>query len=202
MPGFPGNPVMGVLTQSKAEVSGWNETVVVFDMHTGTHMDAPYHVLNEGLTVDNVPLETFMGDTIVADLRYKKAKEEILPGDLESSEAEIRRLRRVILNTGWHKQFGKKGTFYYTHPPELTVETAKWLTERKVILLGLDLPAPARDNGNHKVHVELFKNGILAVYENLTNLDKLRKKVVYFMGLPLPYAGREGSPVRAIAIED
>jgi arylformamidase len=193
---------MGIMTQAMVKKSGWNESLVLCDIHTGTHLDAPYHFLDEGMTIDKIPLETFMGSTVIADLQTKGPNEVISPGDLQKYDEPIRKYRKLLLNTGWSRYFGKEGKpDYYTEFPQLSLETAQWLADRRLLLLGVDFPAPS-NTWNDDVHRLLFRNGTLVIIENLTNLAELRKEVVNLIALPLKYLGREGSQIRAIAIED
>lgn len=202
MPVWPDSPAMGVMEQATYEESGWNESLLTFDIHTGTHMDAPFHATKAGIRVDKIPLEVFVGEACVIDLTRKRAKEAITPKDLEKYDKVVRQTKRVILNTGWYKRFGKKGKpDYYRDFPEMTMESAAWMAERGVLLLGLDLPSPSM-TWNYPMHQFLFDKGMLVIIENMTNLGRIRRDVFQLVALPLRFRGREGSPLRAIAIED
>jgi len=193
---------MGVMVQATVKKSGWNESLLVCDIHTGTHLDAPFHFLDDGKTVDQIPLETFMGETLVIDLTSKKAKEIISAPDLQKYDESVRKYRKVLLNTGWSAHFGKEDKpDYYTEFPELDMGAAEWFADRQVLLLGMDFPAPS-NRWNDDVHRLLFRRGTLVIIENMTNLGALRNSVVNLVALPLKYKGREGSQIRAIAIED
>jgi kynurenine formamidase len=81
---------------------------------------------------------------------------------------------------------------------------AEWLAERKIAMLGVEPPSVADVNNKEEltmVHQALLGAEIVIV-EGLANLDALERDVVTFIALPLKLEGGDGSPVRAIAIED
>jgi kynurenine formamidase len=103
----------------------------------------------------------------------------------------------VFFYTTWQKNL--KNDNYFTENPGLDTSAAKYLTSKKINLVGTD--SPSIDLGKDEsfsVHHIFSKNNILIV-ENLTNLNKIPSKEFTFTILPLKIKDATGSPVRAIA---
>ena len=88
---------------------------------------------------------------------------------------------------------------YFSAQPVITPELAAWLAENEISLLGLETPG-VHPQEYEKVHKLLLEKEIVVV-EALTNLKQLTQKEVFFMAAPLKFKGRDGSPVRALAME-
>ena len=82
----------------------------------------------------------------------------------------------------------------------MTLEAARWIAERRIGLLGMDTLTPSTDW--KEVHLTLLRGGVeIVIVEGLTNLEKLPERFT-FVGFPLNIKGRDGSPIRAVAIVD
>jgi kynurenine formamidase len=187
----------------------YQSTTVKMPIHTATHIDAPLHFIEGGASIDQVPLEMTMGEASVVDLSYIGENEGIMPDDLERNGEHIREGDFVLLRTDWPDRTWGRAEFW-SKAPYLTENGARWLAERKPKAVGCDFPQdhvirrlggkePERDE--FVVHNVFLTKGILNV-EYLTNLKSIRVKRCWFMAIPLKFSGLEGSPVRAIAIED
>ena len=172
-----------------------NTSNVRSSLHTGTHMDAFFHFYHDGATIDQIPLEQCIGPALLLDLSTKQAKEEISADDLAPHREAISHTPKLILNTGWAQNWGK--TRYFTDYPSLTEDAARFLVDRGIELIGIDTPSV--DYSPNDAHFVLLGNDVLIV-ENLTNLDQIGQSLFEFAALPLRITGRDGSPVRAIAI--
>jgi len=107
-------------------------TVVTTKIHAGTHIDAPAHVIDNGTTIENVPLTSCYGTGMVADMKYKKKWEIITPEGLENANPKIESGDFVVINTGWHRLWRKNNYAYTNHYPGRYKEAAEWLVEKKV----------------------------------------------------------------------
>ena len=197
MPVCPGDPAVKFTRVSTATDAGYNVTEVCFGTHTGTHMDAPYHVLDGQATVDHIPLEALIGPAEVLDLFEKGPKSEIEFADLERFAHRIEPGCRLLLRTDWSTRFGQPD--FFTDGPGIAPDAAKWLAAKGVRLLGLEQPSVSNKH-SLEVHSILLDAGIVLV-ETMANLADLREQRVWLIVLPLKLAGLDGSPVRAIAIE-
>ncbi|KAI0710300.1 putative cyclase [Cerioporus squamosus] len=203
---YPGDPCYfcsPVLTIPK---DGMNVQSISLGSHTGTHIDAPYHFVEEGLTVEQIPLSTFMGNAVVVDVTSKGPKERIEWADISAHEDAIRHKATlehgvfVFLRTGWPQYWG---TDKYHDHPFLERDAAKKLLELEVKVIGVDSLSPDEtrldggtpDFGVHEV--VLGAGAILA--ENLTNLHAIQTGDWIVSLAPLKLDGCDGSPVRAFA---
>ena len=172
-----------------------NTSNVRSSLHTGTHMDAFFHFYHGGATIDQIPLAQCTGPALLLDLSTKQAKEEITADDLAPHRQAVSRTPKVILNTGWAQNWGNAN--YFTHYPALTGDAARFLVDCGIELIGIDTPSV--DYSPNDAHFVLLGHEVLIV-ENLTNLDQIGRPLFEFAALPLKITGRDGSPVRAIAI--
>ncbi len=137
-----------------------------------------------------------MGPALLVDLSGLGAGGEIESRDLEPYRDRMRKAGRVVLHTGWWRRWGTPD--YFTAHPVLSGEAAEFLVESGVLLVGVDTPSV--DRPPFPAHLALLGNGVLIV-ENLTNLAAIGREIFQLVILPLRISGRDGSPVRAIAME-
>ena len=166
-------------------------------LHTGTHMDAFFHFFHGGTTIDQIPLAQCMGPALLIDLSTKQPIEEITADDLAPHRQAITGTPKLILNTGWAQNWGNDQ--YFTDYPPLTRGAARFLVDCGIELIGIDTPSV--DYLPNDAHFVLLGNNVLIV-ENLTNLDQIGQRLFEFAAIPLKITGRDGSPVRAIAITE
>ena len=196
-PGMPMDPKISISWHCTLKTLGYNLSRLVISLHQGTHIDAPKHFFDEGKTIDSFPVDRFIKRAVKIDLPTKTAKTFIEPADLEPYADRIKPGNALLLHTDWDKQFPKPE--FFSDYPSITLETAKWLVDHKVSIIGMDMPTPGVDWKN--VHEELLGNEVLII-EGLANLEQLSDKEFTLFALPLKLFGRSGSPIRAIACED
>jgi len=196
MPVFPSPfyPKVAVESIATYEKDGRSVQKLVFASHLGTHIDAPLHYIPDEKAIDEVPLDSLVGEPILIDLTHKKPSETITKKDLEAAEAEA----IVLIHTGWVDEHWEKPDFY-EYAPYLTKEAAEHLVSKRIRALGLDTLTD-KDWVNWPIHKTLLGNNILIV-EYLKNLAETKGKKVTFVALPLKIRGGDGSPARVIAIE-
>jgi arylformamidase len=174
-----------------AEGSSVNVGRIVTSVHSGTHADAFFHFEEAGLTIDRFEPDRYVGPTAVVDLTAKFAHSlgEITIADLESRA----RAPRLLLKTGaW-----PDSTKFPEAIPVLAPGVAKWMQNRGVKLLGLDLPSvDAIDSKDLRNHHALAAADI-AIVEGL-DLSKAEAGAYSLAALPLKIVGGDGAPVRAI----
>ena len=172
-----------------------NTSVLRVSLHTGTHMDAFFHFYHGRATIEQIPLAQCMGPALLVDFSHKRAKEDITEDDLAPLRESLSRTPKVLLNTGWAQHWGQP--LYFTDYPALTGAAARFLVDCGIELVGVDTPSV--DYSPNDAHFVLLGNDVLIV-ENLTNLDQIGQSLFEFTALPLKITGRDGSPVRAIAV--
>jgi len=183
---------------------GFNTTMLHLYSHAGTHMDAPRHFLQEGKTIENIRLEKCIGPALVVDLSHAAPNSLLHVDDLSHIANKIGVGTRLLLRTDWdtHAELDD----YRTHMPRISADLATWLVEKGVILIGLETPSVASLRPENKselteVH-QILLRAEMVIVESLADLRALTQEVVEFIALPLKLDQRDGSPVRAIAIED
>ena len=200
LPTFPGSPKPQFIPWEKIIPDGYNLELLFLSSHSGTHMDAPFHFLEKGKTIDQIPVNRLATDAILIKLpkgpNKPITKKDIL--QFESKNKKIPNHSTVIFSTGWSKNLEKPS--YFEKNPGLSIDAAKYLATKKINLVGIDSPSiDLGTDSKFSVHHILSKNNILIV-ENLTNLNKIKSQTFRLVVLPLKLKNATGSPVRAIAI--
>lgn len=163
LPIFPGDDETELIQSRFIKKDHYNNHYLKINMHAGTHIDGPMHLLDTQTYITQFPLDQFIGKGCLLDVSgeaiidYKQEYENLIQED-----------HIVILYTGHSRYFGQAN--YFTEYPTLTVEFAELLVRKKVKMLGLDTPAP--DKYPFQVHKCLFENKIL-IAENLNNVEQL-----------------------------
>lgn len=192
---FPGDtPFTYSLTYTKEQSGSANIGQMTASLHTGTHIDAPFHYDKEGKTIDQLDLDRYIGDATVIDVSHTdKITAEVLRA------FDLKHVSRLLLRTSLPnnpKRFPEQ-------MPELDPDIAGFLQEKGVQLLGVDMPSvDAADSKDLATHHALYSCGI-NILENLM-LDDVEEGIYELIALPLAIHGADGSPVRAVlrAIED
>ncbi len=199
MPVYPGTEPPVFQQANTLEKDGFAEKRLSLFTHTGTHMDAPAHIMPEGRTLDSYEASHFVGPARVIDLGYR-ADQRILPEDLHPLAEELEQLDFLIFRTGWSAHWGSSR--YFRGFPTLTVEAAEWLVRFDLKGAGIDaISFDPVDDPTLPVHQTLLGADWVLV-ENLTHLDRLSKNQFTFSCLPLHLADADGSPIRAVAYEE
>jgi arylformamidase len=160
--------------------------------HTGTHIDAPNHVIEDGEGIDSIPLNTFYGRCRVIDMTHCEA--EITEKDLK--HAKIREGERLLFKTT--NSIRGFETFYEDYV-YLSGESAEFLAERRVLLVGIDsLSVKKRGLSDNTAHSALLSENI-PIIEGL-NLSAVEKGEYTLCAFPLSFKGIDGSPVRAVLL--
>lgn len=198
---FPFDPKISVLVHHTIDSIGYNMTQISMATHQGTHLDAPYHFYDDGKTIDQMPLDQFYGPATLVDLAPGGALEAGTPLTVELFEAHASAFQpgaRIVYRTGWDRTFGTPE--FFSDFPTLTQDAARWIASRGIAMLGMDTPTPSTDW--KEVHLILLDSEVeVLIVEALTNLDRLPEHFT-FIGFPLNIAGRDGSPIRAVAVVD
>ncbi|EIN06591.1 putative cyclase [Punctularia strigosozonata HHB-11173 SS5] len=179
------------------EEYGSNVSTIQLGSHTGTHIDAPYHFFHDGKTVDQLPVETFVGPVLVIDLTGKNPRQRVTWEDFNAYQSRMKEGVVVLFRFGWSAHWGSQT--YFDHP-FLDKEAITRVMDTGVRVIGVDTLSPDETSldGAFDVHrVVLGAGGVIA--ENLTNLDALEEWGFIVSLLPLYLRGSDGSPIRAVA---
>ena len=183
------------------EKHGFAELRMTMVFHSGTHIDAPCHILKDTKSLDHFPLEKFIGKAMVIPCQDR---EEISLEYLKSFENQIARVDFILFFTGW--QYKWNTPHYFEDCPVPTPEAARFLATFNLKGIGFDAFSVDKVISAEKVTQETLPNHYILLakeillIENLTNLDKLPDTFFTFQCLPLKVEHADGSPIRAVAI--
>lgn len=190
---FPSDPKLSIVPHGTTKTLRYNITQLSMGSHQGTHLDAMYHFIDDGKTLDQMPLDWFYGPARVLRIP-KEAGEELTVDDFLPYEQHLTPGAKIIYETGWHRHFGEEN--FFTDFPSLTLQAGEYLASRQIRLLGMDTPTPSRDW--YEIH-HILLGAEIVIVETLANLDQVPDQFI-FMGFPLNLVGRDGSPIRAVGL--
>ena len=180
---YPGDPTPKKRVISSMEKGDlYNLTAFSMCAHNGTHIDAPFHFIKYGKTVDSVSLDTFIGMAYVAEhngiVSADDATEILEKAKKQNSEAA----KRILI----------KGD------AEVSAEAAKVFAESNILLLGNESQTVGPENAPMEVHLILLGAGTVLL-EGI-RLAEVSEGVYFLNAAPLNLSGADGSPCRAILI--
>ena len=194
-PVWPGEPVPA-LTRAKSLSDGDGVTVSNLSMcvHTGTHIDAPAHFIDDGDAISEVGLERFIGEVQVVDM-----------GDARKIDAA--QLQRAGISTGCRRLLFRTGNSRLLQDAgfnqdyvALTPDGAEWITRHAISLVGIDYASIEAfgepDNLTHKI---LLGAGVVVI-EGL-DLSQVEAGCYELLCLPLKIGAAEAAPARVVLID-
>jgi len=198
LPVWPSDPPI-VLERYKviSEGNTSNDSRIACSVHSGTHVDAPAHFIENGSTVEELPLETLMGPATVVEL----SEVGIITPELLEAQALPPQTRRLLLKT--------KNSDLWTDPAHqfnpdfvaLSSDSASWIVSKRIHLVGIDyLSIQLSKDAEPLTHRILLEAGIVIV-EGL-DLRKVDPGDYQLFCLPIKLAGCEGAPARAVLVEE
>ena len=196
LPIWPGDPAIE-LEQIESMDKGAHNNVsrLSASVHLGTHVDAPHHFLNDGRTVEQLPLDVLTGPCYVAQL----------PDDMDTITAEALegiplayRTTRLLFGTRNSHWWAAGQTEFQTDFVAITEDGAEWLVEHGIRLVGVDYLSVAPYGDSVPTHRVLLTAGVI-ILEGL-NLSEVPRGFYDLYCLPLKLEGSEGAPARTILI--
>jgi kynurenine formamidase len=202
-PVYPGDPVPAFTPATTISDDGYNVLHVRMGSQTGTHLDAPYHFLEDGSRVDDLDLGLLCAPAVIVDVRQKQSRQPITWEDLDPYAASLRAGVILVLQTGWSSHWG---TDTYANHPFLDGAAAARVVAAGVRTLAIDAmsldettDATEHPSGFAAHFAVLGAGGTIA--ENLTNLADIDFPDPVVSILPILFRGADGAPVRAVAME-
>lgn len=164
LPVYPGDGAT-VLQQTKfIDKDAYNNHRLEISVHAGTHIDSPMHFLDTSKYISQLPLDSFIGEGCLIDVR---GQNEI---DMkEEYRSLVKEGSIVLLYSGFDKMFGQEE--YYNNHPVLMMRFAEFLADKRVKIVGMDFISP--DRYPFEIHKKLFSSNVLII-ENLTNMEQLQ----------------------------
>ncbi|MGP1411017.1 cyclase family protein [Peptoanaerobacter stomatis] len=176
---------------SSYETGDYYESRLDTDLHCGTHIDAPLHMVKNGNTIDKYNVSKFIGKCKVFDLT--NVDEFITKKDIES--LDIQKDDRVIFKT--------KNSYDTVYNPKFVYieeDAAEYLAEKQIQSLGIDAMSIERDKKHHPTH-KIILGANIGVIEDMM-LKDIDEGEYFLSALPLKIKDSDASPIRAVLIED
>ena len=198
-PNCPGHPPVISENRFNHEKEGWRLEVLTMSPHTGSHIDAPFHKLAHGRKIDEMPLESFYGQAVLADLRG------IEPEGLITAERLAAKLpadvsdKIILMATGWG-DIRERSDLWLNKAPKITPDCAEWIVAQKARALCVDhwgIGGWATPDNDAIVHTILLEAGVWI------GEDLFFPAEVYdlpmpqtFIALPINLKGHSGAWIR------
>jgi arylformamidase len=191
----PHQPEIKITKIAAIEDGKHDEYAFQFTSLTGTYLETAAHYYKGERSIDQLKPSDFILDAIVIKLNPKKFQEPILVNELEPYTQKVKPNDALLISTGWEEHWNKPE--YVTDSPYFSPEAMQWVVDRKVALLGADMPCFDHKNNPVRVNAILFKPGtlLLAPLVNLKSIPQERAKLYAF---PLKIAGVCATPCRAL----
>ena len=178
---------------------------VTMNTHCGTHVEAPFHHVKDGLDIASLPLDRLVGPAVCIDVSDFGNNQEITLADVRSRSGSLRSGDAAVFDCG---VAGNYGTPRFHERPWFAPEAIHWLVDEKEVwsvgtdATGVEVRTPdGGSTGRQPNHEYLLGNGVPLI-ESLTNLQGLRGERFTLMVLPVKIRGAESFPARVIAIKE
>ena len=198
MPVYPGTETPKFIPANNYENDGFKETKLQMYSHTGTHMDPPAHLFPGRTTLDQFPVDQFIGKALVIDCHSLKEGESITMEYIKKVEDKAERADFLLFYLGWDKRWGTDA--YFGDYPCIDEEVLNYIIHGNYKGIGFDVIGldPIADE-NLTRHKKLFMECDMVNIENLKNLDLCGDDLFMFSCFPLKLEDCDGSPIRAVA---
>ena len=180
---YPGDPKPERTVLNSIEKADlYNLTAFSMCAHNGTHIDAPFHFIKDGKTVDEVSLESLIGMTYVAEHQGILTAEDAREIINKAQEINLESAKRILI----------KGD------AEVSLEAAKVFASSKILLFGNESQTVGPKNAPMAVHLVLL--GAEVILLEGIRLEEVSEGVYFLNAAPLNLSGADGAPCRAILI--
>ncbi|SIS45995.1 cyclase family protein [Salimicrobium salexigens] len=169
------------------------ESRIDMDLHTGTHVDSPLHMINDGETMETIAVEDLVGTVKVFDL--SDCGDSIDKSDVEL--LDINKGDFILFKTKNSYHEGNDFDFDFTY---VTGEAAELLAEKGIKGVGVDGLGIERSQPDHPTHRTLFTHRIIII-EGL-RLKEISEGSYFMMAAPLKIEGTDASPARILLMDE
>ena len=183
----------------------WQSSRVATLLHTGSHVDAPLHVVAGGDDVEALGPSKIFGSAVVVDLTDAGEREPIGAERIAAGGGRVREGDIVVLRTGWSDRMWGKFPDYYVRSPYLTEDAAEWIAHRRAAAVVFDFfeeecaVTPNFTSEDFVVHRALLGRGIPLV-EQATNLGAVGASRFTLWAPFVRLVGVEAAPCRIVAV--
>ena len=180
---YPGDPAPEKqILNSMEEGDSYNLSAFSMCAHNGTHIDAPFHFIRDGKTVDSIDLDAFVGEAYVAEHQGIVSGDDAAQILKKAKEQDPEAAKRILI----------KGN------AEVSPEAAKVFASSDILLLGNESQTVGPEDAPMEVHLILLGAGVVLL-EGI-RLENVSEGVYMLNAAPLNLSGADGSPCRAVLI--
>lgn len=198
LPVWPGDPAIALERVTKMEEGAHNNvSQLAMSAHAGTHVDAPYHFIADGKTIERLALDTLIGPAQVVELPADLTL--IDANDLERAGIE-RGIQRVLLKTRNNRYWQQVELPFQRDFTAVSPDGAAYLVERGVRLIGIDYFSIAPFGDSIPTHRALL-SAEMVILEGV-DLSNVEPGKYQLYCLPIKLGGSDGAPARAILVAD
>ena len=180
---YPGDPAPEKkVLNSMEEGDSYNLSAFSMCAHNGTHIDAPFHFIRDGKTVDSIDLDAFVGMAYVAEHQGIVSGDDAAQILKKAKEQDPNAAKRILI----------KGN------AEVSPEAAKVFASSDILLLGNESQTVGPEDAPMEVHLILLGAGVILLEG--VRLKDVSEGVYLLNAAPLNLSGADGSPCRAVLI--
>ncbi len=197
LPVWPGDPPV-VLEQVSSMDAGAHDNVsrLACGVHTGTHVDAPHHFLNDHRTVESLSLDILVGPARVVQISENI---KVVSADVLENAGIPSGTVRLLLKTRNSQLWEQGERNFFTDFVGISADGADWLVQHQIKLIGIDYLSVAPYKQSIPTHRTLLGAGVIIV-EGM-DLSAVQPGTYQLYCLPLKLAGSDGAPARVILVE-
>lgn len=182
------------IESTRSTATGSLLSKITFSSHVGTHLDAPKHAVDGGIGIDELALDKFIGACRVIDLA--ECETSIKPDDIKRKE--IKRGEKILFKT---KNSNRGLDKFYSDFVFVSSDAAHYLADIGVGLVGIDyFSIKQKGSADNTPHTALLSKNI-PILEGI-NLSEVKEGKYFLIALPLKFTDLDGSPTRAVLLED
>jgi len=192
---YPGDEAPVITTTATIGLDGYRTKRLTVSTHSGTHIDAPAHLMPRAKTLDQFPASHFQGRAVVVDCRDVQGEisRRYLEPLITPLDAEF-----ILLLTGWDRHWRTEA--YLTGFPVLSVQTAEWMAGLSLKGIGLDAISIDHPDSSQLPNHRHFLGKDIVIIENLANLASIPCPACHLYCLPLLITKTDGAPARVVAV--
>jgi len=192
---YPGDPQFEIHPLHDHAQDGFHMDAITSAMHVGTHLDSPFHFIENGKTVDEIELSKVLGNA--SCIKVTPISGVLKTDDIQSTYQCLKHPHAILLiSTGHSRLFNSSA--YFSECPAFEPSFFAFVKQANLKCIGLDLPTiQYYHESPMQAHLDVLGNEIIVI-EGLNHLEQLSEEV-FFSGLSLKIKGLDGSLIRAVA---
>ena len=200
MPVYPGTEAPKLTVPCTVFKDGFRETLLQMFSHTGTHIDAPAHLFENGKTLERFDASQFIGSALVIDCTGLSEGERIDMSLIRAVGEPAEKANFLLFRTDWDSKWGTDA--YFGAFPCISEEVADFIVSSGKKGVGLDVISIDPISADLTNHKKILSQNTSLIIENLCNLKAVGSGLFTLIVSPLKFENADGAPTRALAIID